>query len=245
MFRFPAPYNLSAAPGSGSYYVFSMGDTGSVPITTATGGTGFITGGGYQTATYLSQAGPAGSNKYSSAGLLQPAPGTKMNFGFEAKYQLNNKNLQGGMNLIIRSQCLGIAVPGYTPKPLPGNVCVYQVKVPQGQLTSLSETTLTGTKYLTAQLFGGANIFDVTWASNIQQVTNSKTSTLQLQMVDIGEPGANVDPLAIQVTDTTYGLLFSNNWSGTNTVLSVAAVTSPAGTSTTAPVINGGNLQVH
>jgi hypothetical protein len=239
----PGAYYLSAAPGTGSYYSFSAGDTGSITITTATGGTGFITGGGYQTATYLGTAGPSGSNKYSAAGLLKPAPGTKVNFGFEAKYQSNNRNLQGGMNLIIRSQCLSAnTVFGYTPRPLPGGICVYQLKVPQGQLSSLSETLPPGSKYPYAQLVGNPNIYDVTWPTNIQQIANSKTATLLLQMYDVGDPGpgANVDPLSIQVTDSTYGLWFSNNWSGTNTVISLAGTTSPA-----APVIQGGDLQVH
>jgi hypothetical protein len=170
-----------------------------------------------------------------------------MNFGFEAKYQNTNKNLQGGMNLIIRSQCLSTPITGYTPKPMPGNLCVYQVKVPQGQLISLSEIMPPASKYPYAQLVGGANIYDITWPTNIQQVANSKTATLQIQMYDVGDPGpgANVDPLSIQVTDSTYGLWLSNNWSGSNTVLSLAGVTSPTATSTTSPLIQGGDLQVH
>jgi hypothetical protein len=226
-----ATYSLSAYPGSNSYYAFTTGDTGMVSIVTAMGGTGFITGGGHQTAAYLATAGPPGSNKYTTAGLLQPAPGMKMNFGFETKYQKSGK-LQGGVNLIIRSQCLTIAISGYTPKPIPGtNTCVYQVQVPQGLLTSLTETMTLAPPY--AELVGSAMIYDVTWPTPVQ--VGSKV-TLQLQMFDVGDPGpgANVDPLAIQLTDNTYGLWFSNNWNGKQTVIT-----------TTAPVIQGGDLQVH
>ncbi len=53
---------------------------------------------------------------------------------------------------------------------MPGNLCVYQIKVPQGQLTSLSETLPPTSKYPWAQLLEGANIYDVTWPNSIQQV---------------------------------------------------------------------------
>jgi Bacterial Ig-like domain (group 3)/Galactose oxidase, central domain len=229
-----ATYTLTASPANGSFYIFSAGDT-AVTITTATGGTGFITGGGYQSAKYLGATGGSGSNKYTAAGLLTPAAGTKVNFGFEGKYQKKNSKLQGGVNIIIRSSCVAAGIGGtsYVPNPI-GGLCVYQIKVPQGQLTSLNET-LTPTPPW-AEMAGGANIYDITRPDNIQQVANSQTAILQLQMYDIGDPapGANVDPLSIQITDSRVGLWFSNNWSGTQTVISISA-----------PVINGGNLQVH
>jgi hypothetical protein len=76
-------------------------------------------------------------------------------------------------------------------------------------------------------------IYDITWSTPVQ--IGSKVR-LYLQMYDVGDPGpgANVDQLSIQLIDSTNGLWFSNNWSGTNTVIN-----------TTAPVIQGGNLQVH
>ena len=58
--------------------------------------------------------------------------------------------------------------------------------------------------------------------------------TLQLNMYDVADPGANADTLSIQVSDSTNGLWISTNWTGTKTVIN-----------TTTPVINGGNLQVH
>jgi Bacterial Ig-like domain (group 3) len=238
-------YTLTASAGNRSYYIFSAGDT-AVAITTATGGTGFITGGGFQTAKYLNTAGASGSNKYMAAGLLTPAAGTKVNFGFEGKYQKKNSNLQGGVNIIIRSACVAAGIGGtnYVPHPS-GNLCVYQIKVPQGQLTSLSETLTPAPPW--AEIAGGANIYDITWPDNIQQVANSKTATLQIQMYDVGDPGpgANVDPLSIQITDSNVGLWFSNNWTGSSTVISVMGVTNPTATSMTAPLIEGGDLQVH
>jgi Bacterial Ig-like domain (group 3)/Kelch motif len=238
----PGNYSLSAYPGNGSYYTLSAGDTGVILIATANGGTGFITGGGHQSAGYLNTADTPGSNKYMAAGLLKPADNTKVNFGFEAQYKKNSK-LQGGVNIVVRSTCLPSSITGYTPNPTPpGNVCVYQIKVPQGQLQSLTETLSPAPPY--ASMGGNANIYDVTGPTAVQ-VANK--ATLVLQMYDIGDPGpgANVDPLSIQVIDSQVGLWFSNNWSGSNTVISLQGVTNPTATSTTAPVINGGNIQVH
>jgi hypothetical protein len=160
---------------------------------------------------------------------MQPSPGTKLSFGFSAKVQKNN-NLQGGMNLVIRSQCL-TSIAGYAPKPNGIGGCVYQVKVPQGQFTSLTDKATGKPPY--AELVGQAMIYDITWPTPVQ--IGGKVS-LYLQMYDVGDPGpgANVDPLSIQLIDSTNGLWFSNNWSGTNTVIT-----------STAPVIQGGNLQVH
>lgn len=221
-------FNLSVQPDTGSYYTFTIGDTGAESITTATGGSGFVTGGGYQTAIYLDTNGNGAGGKYSTTGFLQPAPGTKMNFGFEAHF-LKNGKLQGGVNLIIRSKCL-TNIPGYTPAPNGAGLCVYQVKAPQGLLSSLTDKIKSNPPY--AELDGQAMINDVTWATAVQVGTKV---TLQIQMYDVGDPGpgANVDPLSIQLIDSTNGLWFSNNWSGANTVLT-----------TTAPVIQGGDLQV-
>ena len=192
----PGAYNLSVTPGASSYFTF-VGDT-SMPITTGNGGTGFITGGGFQKQTYLATTNTS-VGKYTNGGFLTPGAGTKMNFGFEAISKSNSK-LQGGVNLIIRSKPLTVA--GYTPHPGNDGLCVYQIKVSQGQLKSISET-LSATSPSYATLTGSANIQDVTGATSVSVAGNL---SLILQMYDVGEPGANVDTLAIQVTDNTFGL---------------------------------------
>jgi len=220
----PGSYNLTTTPGTGSYYTFT-GDT-TMPITTSNGGTGFITGGGFQTAAFLATAGTSGSGKYSTAGLLKPATNTKINFGFETKYNKSGSNLQGGANIIIRSACVN-GVTGYTPVPGDDSLCVYQIK--SNSLSSLSET-LTPTPS-SAAFTAKASIQDVTRPTALSVAGNL---TLQLNMYDVADPGANADTLSIQVSDSTNGLWISTNWTGTKTVIN-----------TTTPVINGGNLQVH
>jgi len=106
---------------------------------------------------------------------------------------------------------------------------VYQIKVSNGQLQSVSENLTSTPAY--AQLTGNAIIQDVTWPNPVS--VGGKVSLI-LQMYDVAEPGANADTLAIQLTDSTYGLWMSSNWSGTKTEIN-----------TTAPQIQGGNLQLH
>ena len=220
----PGPFNLTASPATGSYYTL-VGDT-NVPITTANGGVGFITGGGFQTATYLGTAGATGSGKYTTAGILKPAKNTKMNFGFQTKYTKSGSTLKGGANIIIRSACVtGIA--GYTPVPGDDGLCVYQIKA--NAISSLNETLTPTPPY--AVFTAKANIQDVTWSNPLSVAGNL---TLQLSMYDVADPGANADTLGIQVTDGSNGLWISNNWTGVKSAISA-----------TAPVIQGGNLQVH
>jgi hypothetical protein len=62
-------------------------------------------------------------------------------------------------------------------------------------------------------------------------------------MYDNGEPGTGKDTLTIQVTDNSGKLWFSNSWTGTKTAIYNGPQTGNG--SVFAPVINGGNLQVH
>jgi hypothetical protein len=103
---------------------------------------------------------------------------------------------------------------------------VYQIK--SNSITSLSENLVAPNS---AVFTAKANIQDVTRPTTLSMVGNL---ILQLNMYDVADPGTNADTLSIQVTDSVYGLWISNNWTGVKTVIS-----------TTAPVIQGGNLQVH
>jgi len=76
-------YQLTIAPGPGSYYTFASGSDTLVAISTSNGGGGFITSGGYQTAKYLtSNPSGTGAKPLSLLGTMA----AKMNFGYIAKY---------------------------------------------------------------------------------------------------------------------------------------------------------------
>jgi beta-glucosidase len=137
----------------------------------------FITGGGHLVLA-------------SSAGQVPGTVGSKMNFGFNVKYTKSGTNLQGNVNLMVRS-----------------NGHVYKIK--STALASL------GVKDATANFSGKANITDVT--DPLNPISLEGNATLQLWMTDNGEPGTS-DTLGIQVLSKNGGMWFSSNWSGTRTV---------------------------
>jgi hypothetical protein len=241
-------YQLTIAPGAGSYYAFPVGYDTSVPISTSNGGGGFITGGGYQTAKYLT-SNPSGTGA-APLSLLGPMA-AKMNFGYIAKYNKSGSNLQASANIIVRTSCMTAPVIqqlGLNYSPHPGNdgLCAYQIK--SNKVISMTDnayvSACTSTSTACTPGYGvlvvGANIQDVT-SSNPVSVMGG--GTLQLVMYDNSEPGIGNDTLTIQVTDNSGRLWFSNSWTGTKTAIYNGPKTGNAGLY--APVINGGNLQVH
>jgi len=141
----------------------------------------FVTGGGYLI-----------MSSSSSGGLFASAPGLKNNFGFNIKYNKNGTNLQGNINVIVRS-----------------GGRVYQIK--GNSMTSLSTTVASGT----ATFNGKATIQDITDPSNPLAVEGN--ATLQVDMTDMGEPGSS-DQIAITVWNKSGGLWFASDWNGTRTV---------------------------
>src|SRR5213076_1019325 len=131
----------------------------------------FVTGGGYLI-----------MSSSSSGGLFASAPGLKNNFGFNIKYNRNGTNLQGNINVIVRS-----------------GGRVYQIK--GNSMTSLSTTVASGT----ATFNGKATIQDITDPSNPLAVEGN--ATLQVDMTDMGEPGSS-DQIAITVWNKSGGLWF-------------------------------------
>ena len=229
-------FTATAASGTGSYYTLSGGDT-QVAIATSNGGIGLVTGGGYQNSSYLSTNGNGTSGKYvdSSSVLLMPASGTKMNYGFVAKFNKNASNLQGNVNIIIRSHCLATGVGGsnYVPRPGPDGLCVYQVK--GTNVSSMADQQATSTVPGYGNIVGNAIISDVTWPT-AQALMGGGTTQMEMYDNQSGNSGTTPDTLGIQVTDNKGKLWFSNNWNG---------ATLKTVTTTTAPQIQGGNVTVH
>lgn len=226
----------STVASSGSFYRFNGSDT-TVTLSTSNGTSGLLTGGGYQLASYLSTNGSGTNGKYvdSSPIMLLPASGTKMNFGFIVKFSKNGNNLQGNVNIIVRSRCLAPKVGGSNYSPIAGSdgLCVYQIKSPTQ--TSMTDQPGTSKQPGYGNIVGNAIINDVTW-SNAQSVFGGGTLTMELYDNQPGGSGTVPDTLSIQVTDNKGNLWFSNNWNG-GTLKTVAT--------TGAPQIQGGNVTAH
>ncbi len=136
----------------------------------------FITGGGYLLL-------------WRSAGLCAGDPGTKANLGFNVKYNKSGKNLQGHLNVIVRSA---------------GRV--YQAK---GNV--MSSLSIAGNQ---AAFNGKASILDIT--DPLSPISIDGNATLQVVMTDAGDLGTT-DTIAITVWNKNGGLWFVSNWSGTKT----------------------------
>lgn len=142
----------------------------------------FITGGGY-----LLLENPAG--------LIAADSGRHSNFGFNVKYNRGGRNLQGRVNLIVRS-----------------GERTYQVK--STALTSLAVPACSQTPCV-AVFNGRAVIQDITDPDLPVGVDGN--ATLQVVMTDYGEPGSS-DMIAFTVWNKQGGLWFSSRWDGTQTV---------------------------
>jgi len=137
----------------------------------------FITGGGYLVLS-------------SSSGMVPGTAGSKTNFGFNVKYNKSGTNLQGHVNIIVRSG-------GH----------VYQIKS-----TAISSLGVAETQ---ANFSGKANITDIT--DPLNPITIEGNATLQMWTTDNGEPGTS-DTLGIQLLNKDGGTWFTSNWNGTKTV---------------------------
>lgn len=195
-----------------------------VNITVAQVGPGQITGGGYLTLT-------------AAAGKLNPAQGSKQNFGFSVNTRKNG-NLQGHLNAIVLSATgsdgvtpCAAAHPGYS-------VCVYQIK--STALSTLDVTISTGSDKPggacpaktpsgaeCAQFTAKGTINDVTVPGTVTPVSGAGNLTFQVNMVDTGNQGT--DTIAFQANGSSI-LYYSSNWNGTFTI---------------GQVLTGGNLSAH
>jgi hypothetical protein len=164
----------------------------------------FITGGGYLVAT-------------DSAGVYASSDGTHANYGFHVKFNKRGTNLQGGVNLIVRSA---------------GRV--YQIKANAMESLGVHDD---GTGAGAAEFESKANITDVTDPD--APFLLGGNFVLQMRMTDLSEDDG-VDTIGFSLWDirrangnggrTTQLLLYSSNWSGNVTHEQRIA---------------GGNLMVH
>jgi len=167
---------------------------------------GMVTGGGY-----LQMSDPT-----NSAGQYQGTAKMKTNFGFNVKYNNTGKNLQGNLNFIIRSGSR-----------------IYQIKsnamnslaIKQGKTSGC--TTATATNPCAVTFTSKANLTDITDPTNT--ISLGGNLNMIVNMTDMGEPGSS-DTFAITLYDASNNLLFSSNWSGTQTM---------------EQVLGGGNVVVH
>jgi hypothetical protein len=165
----------------------------------------FITGGGYL-------------NEAHSAGTSPATNPSKMNFGFNVKYNRSGANPQGRVNIIYRSG-------GH----------IYQIKTTATNTFGTALKTSAGAACAgppSATCWGLAS-----WSSkaNLTDVTNPNAPvsigggwTLQMTMTDKGEPGS-ADSISVTLWNGST-LIFSSNWNGAQTPEQVLA---------------GGNLVVH
>ncbi len=160
-------------------------------------GQDFVTGGGYM----LNEQ---------PGGLYGGDEGLKSNFGFHFKWNKNGRKLQGRLTLIVRQ--------GGRVYQIRTNALNSMVSIPFDENDPLSGT---------AEIFGKANVQDVTDPLNPISIDGNATVHITLQ--DKGEPG-DADVLAITVWDKDNILLYSSYWNGIQTLEWLIAK---------------GNLQVH
>lgn len=121
-----------------------------------------------------------------STGTYAGDAGLKTNFGLNVKYNKSGTNLQGNVNIIVRSQ---------------GRV--YQIK--SNSITSLSQTQLANNGGALATFNSKATLADIT--NPTSPIALGGNLNLQIQALDKGEPGSN-DQIAATLYDGTT-LLFS------------------------------------
>jgi VCBS repeat-containing protein len=145
----------------------------------------------------------------SSAGQYAGGAGLKNNFGFSVKYNKSGKSLQGNVNVIVRAS----------------DGRVYQIKCNAlDTLTANTSNPNAGTAVFTAK----ANLTDIT--NPLAPISLGGGHSFQMKMTDRGEPGSG-DTIGMALYANGLGaLLFSSNWSGTNTI---------------EQLLGGGNLLVH
>jgi len=156
-------------------------------VTVTMGGTGFITGGGFV-------SGSASSGTYSATA------GSKMNFGYNVKFNKSGSNLQGHVNVIVRQKV------GSTWK-------VYQIK--SNSISSLSQNINNSGTGGTALFASKANLTDIT--NPLNPIALGGNLSLEMQLNDVGEPGSS-DTIGFTLWSGSNTLLFSNNWVGGKTV---------------------------
>jgi len=154
-------------------------------ITVAKSLNDFVTGGGHHVF--------AANTSNVSCGPYKSDDGSKTNFGFNVKYNKTGTNLQGNVNVIIRSG---------------GNV--YQMKGIVGGTNGSLATNVSDLSNKRAVLTTKSSMINV--ATGLAVPDGSK-ATMELRMNDKGEPGAKIDTFIIKVWGESGALLYSSSCS--------------------------------
>ena len=149
------------------------------------------------------------------AGIYDGDVGSKANFGTNVKYNKSGTNLQGNVNIIVRT--------GSTEYQFKSNSLIQLNVTPTG-------TTPMGATFTSKASGQSWNVSDPTAITSL-----GGNWTIQLQMHDVAEPGAGKDTIGITVWGGSGALVFSSYWDTNAT---------PVPT-TKEWAIGGGNLQVH
>ena len=131
-----------------------------------------------------------------STGQYAGTAGLKTNFGLNVKFNKSGSNLQGNVNIILRSVESGV-------------VKVYQIK--SNAIDSMNIQNPSG-DVSTATFTSKANLTDIT--NPAAPVALGGNRILQITITDRGEPGG-ADSIGITLDG---GASFSSRWSGTMTV---------------------------
>jgi hypothetical protein len=153
----------------------------------------FISGGGHITAT----------SAMPSAGKYKADLGSVTNFGFNVKFNKSGTNLQGGMNIIVRSS---------------GKVYHYKVNSMSYLGVTLNDANAmcaNGTKGSSAIFQAKANLQDITNPS--QPWSMGGNLSVEVRLKDKCEPGKNNDMISITIKNGTE-LLYSSYSSGGQTL---------------------------
>jgi hypothetical protein len=209
----------------GGYYVADAAVSDTVITISKPIATQFITGGGY-----LRLDG-------TSAGTYKGDSGSKNNFGFNVRYNSKGTNLQGRVNTIIRRNgrvyqvkannlvSLGVS---YCKAGATAGTIANCTATPASPCTSNASSSCP----IQATFSGQATIADVT--NSASPIAIEGGATVQMDMVDWGEPGSNgpagPDQMGITVWTKTSALWYSSRWNGTKTLMQL---------------LYGGNLVVH
>jgi hypothetical protein len=126
---------------------------------------------------------------------------SKMNFGFNVKFNRKGTNLRGKVNVIFRRT------------ESDGLVCVYQIK--SNAILSLGVPPDLDPATGIATFTSKANLQDVT--DPLNPISLGGNLSFQMDLTDMGEPGSN-DSIGITVYNASGELLFSSEWNGVQTI---------------------------
>ncbi len=146
--------------------------------------------------------------------------GSKLNFGFNVKYDASKNELKGHFNAIIfRTE------DQWGRKCMPNHGMLHQIKIDGDDMISLAVVPATGTTPATATFTGKLDVRD----NQHSNVLFANGATVMVTMTDYGEPGKN-DRLGITIWNPDGSLLFSSNWALIRTA---------------EQKLNDGNLEIH